>query len=80
MNFVYILYSQRKKRYYTGQTKDLVKRLERHNSGKVKSTALGMPWEIVWHMLVENRTEALVLEKIIKKRGANRFLQDRGVA
>uniref|UniRef100_UPI00374DA6BB GIY-YIG nuclease family protein n=1 Tax=Aestuariivivens insulae TaxID=1621988 RepID=UPI00374DA6BB len=31
--FVYILYSENHDTYYKGQTSDLTKRLERHNSG-----------------------------------------------
>ncbi len=73
---VYILYSQKRSRYYVGQTQNITKRLERHNKGLVKSTKSGVPWDLVTTIYVENRSEALLLEKRIKKRGAKRFLKD----
>ena len=64
-----------------GQTADTEKRLKRHNCGKVPSTRGGEPWEIVLRIAVETRSEALILERRIKKRGAKRFIDDhRGVA
>ena len=51
-------------------------RLLRHNEGKVKSTRGGIPWVINHRITVSNRTEAVILEKRIKKRGAKRFLED----
>ena len=73
---VYILYSNSRGRFYIGQTENIEKRLLRHNLGQVRSTKGGLPWEIVSTIAVENRTEALKLEKKIKKRGAKRFLKD----
>ena len=74
--FIYILYSSLKERYYVGQTDNLDNRLERHNQGKVKSTKYGVPWKLVHKIKVEIRSEALLLERKIKKRGAKRFLED----
>ena len=77
MNYcVYILYSKNKRRYYVGQTQNLELRFIRHNKGLVKSTKGGKPWIIVNILHVENRSEALKLEKKIKKRGIKRFLED----
>ena len=59
-----------------GQTQNIDKRLERHNKGLVKSTKRGVPWDLVTTIDVANRSEALLLEKRIKKRGAKRFLND----
>ena len=73
---VYILYSEKRSRYYVGQTADIVKRLERYNQGKVQSTKNGNPWIIVLQIEVSNRSEALILEKKIKKRGAKRYLDN----
>ena len=74
--YVYILYSTRKKRYYVGQTDNFESRLKRHNEGKVKSTKHGIPWELIHKIEVNTRSEALLLERKIKKRGAKRFLDD----
>jgi putative endonuclease len=73
---VYILYSQKSSKYYTGQTDNIIKRLGQHNSGLVKSTKYGLPWDLVFTKTEISRSEALLLEKKIKKRGAKRFLED----
>ena len=73
---VYILFSECKNRYYLGQTRDIEERLSRHNSGLVKSTKYGMPWKLVYTENVLNRSEALMLERRIKKRGAKRFIDN----
>jgi putative endonuclease len=76
---VYILFSDLTGRYYTGQTQDLPKRLNEHNSGKTPSIRKGIPWRLVWSSNASTRSEALGLESSIKKRGAKRFLEDQGV-
>jgi len=73
---VYILYSEKRKRYYVGQTNNLEERFKRHNNGFVPSTKSGLPWELVLTLSVENRAEAMKLEKRIKKRGIKIFLDD----
>ncbi len=81
--FVYTLYSKKRFRYYVGQTNNIEKRINRHNKGYVPSTKSGLPWDLVLTFKVENRSEAMKLEKKIKKRGIKRFLDDnrfRGVA
>jgi putative endonuclease len=50
--------------------------LKRHNRGIVPSTKRGTPWELVLQIKVSDRSEALLLEKKIKKRGAKRFIAD----
>ena len=72
---VYILYSNTSSRYYVGQTSDINQRLERHNQGRVKSTKHGIPWEVVLQLDVLTRSEAMILEKQIKKRGARRYIE-----
>ena len=74
--FVYILFSEKRSRYYVGQTADINKRLKRHNEGFVPSTRGGIPWKLVLQIHVDSRSEAMQLEKRIKKRGAKRFIDD----
>ena len=50
--------------------------MKRHNQGKVRSTKSGVPWNLVLQLSVEHRSEALILERKIKKRGAKRFIDD----
>ena len=51
-------------------------RLIRHNSGFVKSTKLGLPWNLVRFFEVSTMSEAMLLEKKIKGRGVKRYLED----
>jgi len=74
--FVYILYSDKRSRYYVGQTANIDNRLERHNLGFVPSTKSGTPWKLVLQIEVLSRSEAMILEKKIKKRGAKRYIDD----
>ncbi len=73
---VYILFSELTLKYYVGQTADINKRLKKHNQGYVRSTKGGVPWKIVLQIEVYTRSEALVLERKIKKRGAKRYIDD----
>ena len=45
--FVYIIYSPRLQRIYTGTTDDVAKRIEEHNNNKYPGsfTSKGIPWE-----------------------------------
>jgi putative endonuclease len=68
MWFVYILYSVRTGRTYTGITTDPPRRLAQHNAGKgAKATKAGRPWEIVYCERSENKSRALKREIEIKK-------------
>jgi len=73
---IYILFSESHSKYYVGQTTDFIERFKRHNQGRVKSTKFGIPWRLVLQIAVSDRTEALKLERKIKKRGAKRFIDD----
>ena len=74
--FVYILFSEKRSRYYVGQTADINERFKRHNEGFVPSTRGGIPWKLVLQITMDSRSEAMQLEKRIKKRGAKRFIDD----
>ena len=66
MYFVYIIKSINFNRYYIGSTEDIERRLLYHNSGKVKSTKVYKPWEIVYSESYNSRSEAFKREKQIK--------------
>ena len=73
---VYILYSRSLNRYYIGHSSVLEDRLLRHNTGRSKYTKGGEPWDLIWESDCETRSEAMKLERRIKKRGAKRFLDN----
>ncbi|WP_343788305.1 GIY-YIG nuclease family protein [Wandonia haliotis] len=64
--FVYILYSEKIDRFYTGQTQNLKNRLSRHNSGYEKFTKRGAPWKLMCFIECSTRSEAMKLELRIK--------------
>jgi putative endonuclease len=66
MFFIYLLYSPSHHRSYVGQTKDLAKRLERHNRRMVPSTKSYAPWVLVWSQAFNTRAEAMQMEKWLK--------------
>jgi putative endonuclease len=76
MYTVYVLFSKSSLKYYTGQTDNLENRLFRHNSGLSLSTKSGKPWELIYQNQFYTRSEAMLLEQKIKKRGAKRYLED----
>lgn len=73
---VYILQSLVTGRYYVGQTANLQKRVNEHNSELAGHTRKEQPWQLIWTTVVQSGKEATALEKKIKARGAGRFLAD----
>ncbi len=66
MYILYILKSEAKERHYTGITKDIKERLQRHNQGRNKSTRAHKPWKIIYTEQYKTKLEALKREKQIK--------------
>ncbi len=73
--YVYILQSEKTRKYYCGQTQDLVNRLYRHNTGLEPYTKSGLPWKLIISFEVVDRSESMKLEKSIKQRGIRRYLE-----
>ena len=64
--YTYILFSAKHSRFYIGQTDNILRRIERHNNGLVKSTKPYKPWEIVGYIEKTSRKDAVILEKKLK--------------
>ena len=78
---VYILFSKKSNKFYTGFTCDnLLERLRKHNSNHKGFTGRADDWNIAFSEEFETKSQALKKEKMIKKRGAKRFLTDIGVS
>jgi putative endonuclease len=74
LHFVYILQSQKDKKYYIGETSNVNARLIFHNAGKQRSTKNRTPFIIVLVEEFETRQQALQREKQIKSwKGGNAF-------
>ncbi len=76
---VYILYSDSLKKFYTGFTSNLEQRLLFHNEGKNHFSKKGIPWKIIVYFDIELKSDALKLEKQIKKNGAKRYLEGNNI-
>ena len=76
MWYVYILYSKRLDKYYTGITDNLEWRLERHNQGWGRFTKGGIRWELVYFEKYPNKSEALKREKEIKSRKSRKYIEN----
>ena len=63
---VYILYSKSSRKIYIGQTNDLDDRFRLHNSGRVRSTAPYLSWELIGSIDKPNRSESVILERKLK--------------
>ena len=67
--FVYILRSQRDGKKYVGCTRDVAKRLDRHQGGAVRTTKNRAPFSLLHVEEFESRAEAFAREKFLKTWG-----------
>ena len=80
MFYVYILFSNSINKFYVGYTSNLDLRLEQHNDALSKFSKSGIPWKIIHYFTTDNKTEAIILEKKIKKNGAKRYLERNNIS
>ena len=64
--FAYILYSQKRQRFYVGVANDIADRLKRHNNAESLSTKTGVPWELLHSFSCVDKSAAMILERKIK--------------
>ncbi|PIV43182.1 MAG: excinuclease ABC subunit C [Candidatus Nealsonbacteria bacterium CG_4_10_14_0_2_um_filter_40_15] len=76
MWYVYVLQNN-KRNWYIGSTRDLQKRILKHNSGKNKSTKCGIPWKIIYCEICLNKHDARAREKHLKSGMGRRYLKNR---
>jgi putative endonuclease len=74
--YVYVLFSERLGKHYTGYSSDVEKRLLHHNSAQDKFSKKGVPWHIVATFKCADKRAAMQLEKRVKARGAKRYIED----
>ncbi|WP_333878352.1 GIY-YIG nuclease family protein [Flavobacterium sp.] len=77
MHFLYILYSKASDSYYVGETADLDTRLAKHISHSYKGsfTKIAEDWELVLTFTCLSRSQAVVLERFIKRMKSRKFIQ-----
>ena len=77
MHFLYIIYSKSQDRFYVGETSDLNYRLELHNTHHFKGsyTKIASDWAFVLQHECSSKTEALYLERFIKRMKSRKFIE-----
>ncbi len=75
----YILKSLKDGDYYYGHTKDLDNRMQKHNSGKMQSTKLRMPFLLYYHEVFETKSEAYLQEQFFKSAEGKIYLREKGI-
>jgi putative endonuclease len=77
MYYVYILISEKDKKFYTGFTNDIKSRIKDHNKGRVPSTARRQPLKLVYFESCLHKEDALHREKYLKTTFGKRYLRNR---
>lgn len=76
MYYVYVLHCNDKK-FYTGYTANLKKRLTEHIDGEVPSTKNRLPVKLIYFECSLNQKDALHREKYLKTAWGKRYLKNR---
>ncbi len=77
MYCVYILFSAKLNRFYTGSTADLDLRMEFHNNPEArKFTAKANDWVLFDSIVCENKNQALLIEKHIKSMKSQTYIKN----
>lgn len=75
--YVYLLLSKKTGQWYVGSTKNLQKRILKHNAGKNSSTKYGMPWRLIYCEISLNKHDTRAREKYLKSGMGRRYLKNR---
>jgi len=67
MAWVYILYSEKRDRYYVGSTENIERRVIEHNRGHTRWTRSGIPWKLMYSEEMETLVDARRYERAMKK-------------
>ena len=74
---VYVLESEKDKKFYTGYTKDIELRFEQHQNGEVDSTKNRRPLNLIYFEACLNRGDATRREKYLKTHYGKMFIKKR---
>ena len=75
---VYILYSRRLDRYYTGTTDNIARRLSEHNAGLYTGSysVKGIPWELFYELSCPDGSTAYKIEGHIKRMRSRVYIEN----
>jgi putative endonuclease len=77
MFYTYVLFSEKDRGFYKGYTRNLDRRLEQHNAGKVKSTNHRRPLKVIYYEACLDSRDARRREKYFKTHYGRMFLAKR---
>jgi putative endonuclease len=72
---VYVLYSEKYSKHYTGFTSDLEKRVLSHNDLGSGWTAKFRPWKLIYTKEFKSKQEAMKYEKWLKTGAGRDFIK-----
>jgi putative endonuclease len=73
---VYILFSEKHQKHYTGFTSDLISRFHSHNELSTKGwTIKYRPWQVIHVEFFASKSEALARERYLKSGKGREYLQ-----
>ena len=74
---VYILFSEKLSKFYIGFSENLQQRIEFHNSSQnLKWTKAGAPWNLYFLIDCSSKSQAMAIEKYIKKQKSKQYILD----
>ncbi len=76
--FVYIIFSKSLDEYYTGHSENVNERISLHNSGFFKNahTSRATDWRIEFRLECESRSQAIKIEKHIKRMKSRKYIEN----
>ena len=77
MYYVYILISEKDGKFYTGSTKDLKRRINEHNGGRVDSTKDRLPLQLIYYEACIDEIDARARERYLKSGMGKRYIRNR---
>ena len=77
MYYVYVLFSEKDKKFYTGYSSDLKTRVESHLKGSVSATRSRLPLKLVYYEAFSDETAARKQEIFYKTGQGRRVLKKR---
>ena len=77
MYYTYVLQSEIDGQFYTGYTKDLKLRFNKHKNGQVESTKDRLPLKLIYYEACLKREDATKRESYFKTYNGKRFLHKR---
>ena len=75
MHYLYILYSEKIDQYYSGQSKDVKTRFEKHNKGHSAATKKGVPWDLAKTIEFETKKAAIQAENWLKRMKSRKVIE-----